>query len=83
MQTCFKGNLKYDVIAGVLFFPRSCILGFMGRENQRGEGEMTDANGSESEIKRDCCECGLSTLATDVSVLLGERGSPEAISDAC
>lgn len=43
---------------------------------------MNDANKIESEIKHDCWEFGLSTLATKASVLLGEQVSFGAISDA-
>ena len=57
-------------------------MGVGGRSNQRGEGETNDANRNESEIKHDCWEFGLSTLATDASVLLGEQVSFGAISDA-
>lgn len=43
---------------------------------------MNDANRNESEIKCDCCEFGLSTLATNASVLLGEQVSFGPIFDA-
>lgn len=43
---------------------------------------MNDANRNESEIKCDCWECGLSTLATNASVLLGEHVTFGPISDA-
>lgn len=76
-----KANIKYNVIATALIFPKVLYLGVRGRSNQRGEGEMDDANRNESEIKHDCWEFGLSTLATDASVLLGEQVSFGAISD--
>lgn len=76
-----KANIKYNVIATALLFPKVLHLGVEGRSNQRGDREMNDANRNESEIKHDRWEFGLSTLATDASVLLGEKVSFRAISN--
>lgn len=74
-----KVNVRYNAIATALLFRK---VGVAGRSNQRGEGETSYANRNESEIKHNCWEFGLSTLATNACVLLGGQVSFGAISDA-
>lgn len=75
-------NVRYNVIATALLPPMILYLEIWGRSNQRGEAETNDANRNESEIKNNCWEFGLSTLASNASFLLGEQANFGAISDA-